>query len=564
MSPQASQEWSEAWGIVGSRGNQNASAITSVPRVSGDRLVGTGAPARHEKWACSPILRTPKHKTTALGDIMSLCGIREDGGPHGPRWPGQRGIDPNHIHPGPGNNNLGYCASRPSLDLSRTHHRAWSPRLHQGSFENMLPMEKPTTQLSQCGLQPAAPFIDCPQDHQPALSVPRHEDSTGEVIATLTAIVDAVRAGQSITEHTTDSAESPEMIARNQMPPLEYMAWTTFKQGQWRLPDVDWHENQLPPPTSSKSLKTAHRRAEALNRLYETDQAHEGHVTWVTQNKIEFLPMIKAMARVIGAERNQVGGGKWRAAELANLQLINRILSISTQVYQKRKSEVLRSKVAETQQVLGNYRRTLRKSALTRASEEVMMECDDRSRPDSEIVPGREEVPSTIHTYSIHLLSAAFCGLSLGNSFKAFAIAANTPAYGFCSDLMPSVEEKVSTTGANLNTLDFMYKEVKLQVYAFNDMPRRLKKGRQAVVQLRRHSSLLRSGQLSIIFTLSTWNITTSKHPILCFTKSSDDAILVDFDSCSVIGEPLPAKRGSIGALGIEELATSLSKSDHV
>jgi hypothetical protein len=216
-------------------------------------------------------------------------------------------------------------------------------------------------------LLPAAPSIDL-QQYQPALSIPRHEDNVAEVIIKLTAIVDAVREGKSIAENTTGSVGSPEMIAKSQMPPLEYEAWTTFKQGLWRLPDVDWQKNQLTPPTSSKPLKIARRRAEALNRLYETDEAHEGHVVWFTQHKIEFLPMIKGMARVVGAERNEVGGGKWRAAELADLQLINRILSISTQIYQERKSEGLRSKVAETQQVLGNYRRTLRRPVLIPAS----------------------------------------------------------------------------------------------------------------------------------------------------------------------------------------------------
>jgi hypothetical protein len=38
--------------------------------------------------------------------------------------------------------------------------------------------------------------------------------------------------------------------------------------------------------------------------------------------------------------------------------------------------------------------------------------------------------------------------LSLGNRLKAIAIAVNSPEYGFCSVLMPSVEEKVSTVGS--------------------------------------------------------------------------------------------------------------------
>jgi serine/threonine protein kinase len=45
---------------------------------------------------------------------------------------------------------------------------------------------------------------------------------------------------------------------------------------------------------------------------------------------------------------------------------------------------------------------------------------------------------------------------------------------------------------------------------------------------------------------------------IMFHTESSDNAILNDFDSCAVIGGPLPAKRGSIDAVGLEELARSL------
>ncbi|OBT53445.1 hypothetical protein VE04_08135 [Pseudogymnoascus sp. 24MN13] len=42
-------------------------------------------------------------------------------------------------------------------------------------------------------------------------------------------------------------------------------------------------------------------------------------------------------------------------------------------------------------------------------------------------------------------------------------------------------------------------------------------------------------------------------------TIQSENAILVDFDSCAVIGGPLPAKRGFIDSLGIEELGKCLS-----
>lgn len=114
-------------------------------------------------------------------------------------------------------------------------------------------------------------------------SVPRLDDSVDEVLSKLTVILDAVRVGRSIAETTAYSAAlhkegNAEMIARSQMLPQEYEAWTTFNDGLWRLPELDWDNDQLPPPTSAKSLKVANRRTEALNRLYKTDRAREGNI----------------------------------------------------------------------------------------------------------------------------------------------------------------------------------------------------------------------------------------------------------------------------------------------
>ena len=46
-------------------------------------------------------------------------------------------------------------------------------------------------------------------------------------------------------------------------------------------------------------------------------------------------------------------------------------------------------------------------------------------------------VSSRMHRYLIR-----------GSKFRALVIAANSPEYGFCSDLMPSVDEKVSIFGS--------------------------------------------------------------------------------------------------------------------
>ena len=217
---------------------------------------------------------------------------------------------------------------------------------------------------------------DTRQDRS-VLSVPQLGDSENEVLSKLMVILDVVHSGRSIAEATAYSVtpiqcSDAEKIARSQMPPREYEAWTTFNDGLWRLPELDWENNRLPPPTSTKPLKIARRRAEALNRLYQTDRAHAEHVVWITNKKIEIFPLIKAMARVIGAEINLVGGGNgWSAIQLADLQTINRILSILAQICQQSKSNALQSKISETQHVLGIYRHRLQASRLNEATTKV-------------------------------------------------------------------------------------------------------------------------------------------------------------------------------------------------
>lgn len=88
-----------------------------------------------------------------------------------------------------------------------------------------------------------------------------------------------------------------------------------------------------PSLTSSKPLKVAQRRAEALNRLYGTQQARPSHSVWFTKHELPYLPLVKAITRIIGAERNLVGGrDEWNAVQLTDLRSINRILSTSSQI----------------------------------------------------------------------------------------------------------------------------------------------------------------------------------------------------------------------------------------
>jgi hypothetical protein len=117
--------------------------------------------------------------------------------------------------------------------------------------------------------------------------------------------------------------------AQAQMPLMEHEYWEASLRGSIRLPDIDWSVDREDEPRSKKSLKTARRRAEALNRLYGTDQARPSHSVWFVKNHIEYLPLTKAMARVIGMER-QMGfdrSSRADALDLADLHTTSAILS---------------------------------------------------------------------------------------------------------------------------------------------------------------------------------------------------------------------------------------------
>ena len=199
----------------------------------------------------------------------------------------------------------------------------------------------------------------------PVLAIPHPDDTIHQLSSKLIAIAKVIIVGESIAIATAFSAapvqeRSASKAVTSQMTPLEMEAWTAFTRGTWQLPEFDWDNNLAPAPTSPKSLKAAHRRAEALNQLYKTDRAHKGHVAWVTQNLIEVLPLIKAMARVIGSERNLVGGRDgWSPTQFADLQSINKILSLSEQICQGRGMTVLSSDIPGAMNVLRIKRRHL-------------------------------------------------------------------------------------------------------------------------------------------------------------------------------------------------------------
>ncbi|KAI9655975.1 MAG: hypothetical protein M1821_005036 [Bathelium mastoideum] len=198
------------------------------------------------------------------------------------------------------------------------------------------------------------------------LQIPRDDDSVGHIAQKFAALADAVRHKRSIAAATKFAASmtqgrAPMSIAVNEMAREEYEAWAFYTAGKYPLPKIDWTSEHAQAPTSTKPLRVARRRAEALNRLYNTEQAGPGHSVWFTKHHIFHLPLVKAMARIIGAERNAVGGKHaLTGTQVADLQTINTVLAVSSEISNSSRGKLVSREISAAQQVLGAQRDVLR------------------------------------------------------------------------------------------------------------------------------------------------------------------------------------------------------------
>ena len=199
------------------------------------------------------------------------------------------------------------------------------------------------------------------------LPIPQIGDSIVVVGRKLIALADAVRRGRSIAVVThyaasTNQERDPVKVAVADMSPLELSYWRQYAEGTYPLPKIDWDNSCLPAPTAAKPLRTARRRTEALNRLYKTRNADPGHAVWFTKNEALHLPLVKAMARVIGAERNLLGGqSTLSSTRMADLQTINEVLSVSTQIIEGLGCDnAMWREISSAQKILGSHRDMLR------------------------------------------------------------------------------------------------------------------------------------------------------------------------------------------------------------
>ncbi|KAL8671083.1 MAG: hypothetical protein Q9168_004408 [Polycauliona sp. 1 TL-2023] len=193
--------------------------------------------------------------------------------------------------------------------------------------------------------------------------LPQYSDSPATLHAKLTTILSKVTSGQSLAAATSFIAtpnivHDPVTKATQAMDDNQRMQWDAYIANPGLLKPIDWTKDIEPAPTSKRPLQNAKRRAEALNRLYGTDKALPGNAVWFTKNHEHLLPLVKAMARVIGAERDICGGTHGLAK--ADLQTINAILKTVGAIAAKKDGTIKGSMLASVQGMLGAERQRLR------------------------------------------------------------------------------------------------------------------------------------------------------------------------------------------------------------
>ena len=203
------------------------------------------------------------------------------------------------------------------------------------------------------------------------LPLPTEEDSLLVLDIKLSSYLYVVSIGASIDAATGCVIDQPEIEtaetrAINGMKPNERVFFEAWKrQGLVELPHIDWNADRGHTPTSHRPLKKAFRRAEALNRIYSTDNAEPCHYTYFVEKHPLLMPLVTAVARVIGAEKDQSKMSLKLQAHVRDFNATEKIVQTALRIIHQSDDSHITSRVREKVRCLDA---TMRSRQRTRAS----------------------------------------------------------------------------------------------------------------------------------------------------------------------------------------------------
>ncbi|RKP11532.1 hypothetical protein BJ684DRAFT_12802 [Piptocephalis cylindrospora] len=179
------------------------------------------------------------------------------------------------------------------------------------------------------------------------LALPRYGDTLEELESKMRDLSDCVIEGYSLASATRFKdpdeivIQDPERRAESRMKVERKGLYRIWKRGLTHLPPYDPKKNSLPTVVGSNGQVKRERRAEALDRLYGTRGSTVENVTWWISTYPTLIPLINAMSRVIGAERESVPVGRsMTVPEAAEAKVIDLIWATCQHVLNQHMSKV--------------------------------------------------------------------------------------------------------------------------------------------------------------------------------------------------------------------------------
>ncbi|KAI9225335.1 MAG: hypothetical protein DHS80DRAFT_33807 [Piptocephalis tieghemiana] len=211
--------------------------------------------------------------------------------------------------------------------------------------------------------------------NQPLLSLPSHLDTLEELEEKMGKLIECVKQGYSLASATGSQElqgsyiENPEERAKSRMQDIELKLYRAWKGGRVPLPPYNSLVNSITTPIGINGQGKRMRRAEALDRMYGVRGSTVDNATWWITTYPELIPLINAISRVIGAERETiplVHHQQVMPGESAEIRIIDSIVATSRHIINQHMAKVRNvvRRVNESISLIETRKRSLGRSLL--------------------------------------------------------------------------------------------------------------------------------------------------------------------------------------------------------
>ncbi|OJJ33785.1 hypothetical protein ASPWEDRAFT_41654 [Aspergillus wentii DTO 134E9] len=175
--------------------------------------------------------------------------------------------------------------------------------------------------------KPTTDMTDSPKSA--ILPVPELSDDLETTARKMTSLAKVIQDGTHLTIWTgwklaSNQPRDPKSIAKSEMSIPELEAYELWNEGKGVTPPtMDWNANVAAVPDGKNSLKRLTQRAAAMDVVWGRRQGTTlpEHAAWLTFNMGSALPLVKAVTRMLNAERYYGNEPRARMTDLEAAEL---------------------------------------------------------------------------------------------------------------------------------------------------------------------------------------------------------------------------------------------------